>query len=222
MTLPETPLLVVTDRKQARLPLFEIADRACASGCRWISLREKDLTPQEQVALAVRLRSVVRRHPGARLTVHGDPEVAAAAGGDGVHLAARSDPGPARAALGPEALVGLSVHTIAEAAAVDATSVDYVVAGPSFASDSKPGYGPVLGAAGIAAIVRASPVPVIAIGGIDASLMGELLRAGARGVAVMGSVMRADAPERVVAGLVDLLSPGARELVPAVPPLTHS
>lgn len=207
MRLPEPPLLVVTDRKQSRLPLAEVVERSCTAGCKWISLREKDLPSEQQVALAARLRSVVERYPGARLTVHGDAAVAVAAGLDGVHLGAGADPVAARAALGPEALVGQSVHSVAQAAGVDPTCVDYVVAGPAFATASKPGYGPQLGALGIAAIARASPVAVIAIGGIEASLVGELLRAGATGVAVMGSVMRSGTPEQVVGALVSLLMP---------------
>ena len=205
MRLPEPPLLVVTDRKQSRLPLAEIVDRACASGCTWISLREKDLPRDQQILLAASLMSVVRRYPGARLTVHGDAAVAVAADADGVHLGAGSDPALARSLLGREALVGLSVHSAAETATVDPMRVDYVVAGPAFATASKPGYGPALGASGLAAIVRASPVPVIAIGGIEPSMVGELLRAGTKGVAVMGSIMRAAAPEPIVGQLVDLL-----------------
>lgn len=206
MRLPEPPLLVVTDRRQSRLALGEIVDRACAAGCRWVSLREKDLSGEEQAALAASLLPIVRRHSGARLTLHGAAGVAAAAGADGVHLPARSDPGAARTVLRPEALVGLSVHSVEEAAAIDPELIDYVVAGPAFATASKPSYGPALGPAGIAAIVEASPVPVIAIGGIDAQTIPELMRAGARGVAVMGSIMRADAPGTRVGRLVRVLS----------------
>jgi len=67
--------------------------------------------------------------------------------------------------IGSGALVGLSIHSIAEARALDPGFVDYAVAGPVFETPSKPGYGPALGPEGIRAIAAAARVPIIAIGG---------------------------------------------------------
>jgi thiamine-phosphate pyrophosphorylase len=189
MNLPDPPLLLITDRRQAGRPLGEVIAPACAAGCRWISVREKDLPAAEQIALARALLPIARQW-GARLTLHGTADMARAAGVDGVHLAAGSDTAQARAIIGP-GLVGASVHTIPEAAALAAPEVDYALAGPAYATASKPGYGPALGAAGIAAIARACRVPVLAIGGIAVAAVLELIQAGAGGIAVMGSVMRA-------------------------------
>ena len=85
MRLPDPPLLLVTDRRQARRPLAEVVGAALAAGCRWVSLREKDLPEDEQVPLARSLLPLVRRH-GARLMVHGEATLAKLAGADGVHL----------------------------------------------------------------------------------------------------------------------------------------
>jgi thiamine-phosphate pyrophosphorylase len=189
--LPAPPLLLVTDRRQACAPLEEILDAAFAAGCRWVSLREKDLPAAEQIALARSLHAVARRH-GAKLTLHGAAKVARAAGLDGAHLPAGSDAAAARSMLGAEALIGISVHTTEEAAAALPEDLDYAVAGPAFETASKPGYGPALGSAGIDAMVGAARVPVIAIGGIEPSNLGQTLGAGAAGVAVMGGVMRAE------------------------------
>lgn len=207
MRLPRPPLLVVTDRRQlagGAPALGALAQAVFAAGGRWLSLREKDLAPPGQVALA---RDLVNRAApfGARVTVHGSAEVALAAGAHGVHLAEQGDAAAARAALGADALIGQSVHTPEQARAIDPALVDYVVAGPAFATASKPGYGPLLGGEGIAAMAQAAPVPVIAIGGIDARTAPECLSAGAAGVAVMGTIMRATAPETVVAALLDAL-----------------
>ena len=60
MTIPQPPLLVITDRKQAQAPLEQILAASFAAGCRWASMREKDLPPQEQIAVARRLRTVAR------------------------------------------------------------------------------------------------------------------------------------------------------------------
>src|SRR5262247_4525701 len=113
MKLPDPALLLVTDRHQARLPLADVVRAALAAGCRWVSVREKDLSNDDQIALALTLLPIARRY-GARLTLHGDAALAKACGGDGVHLPAGSDPGSARATLGPAKLIGMSLHTVTE------------------------------------------------------------------------------------------------------------
>lgn len=205
MRLPKPPLLIITDRKQARAPLKDILAAAFEAGCRWASVREKDLPPDEQVVLARELDAVAQRW-GARLTLHGDPALAKEAAVAGVHLRAGSDAGSARRLLGPHALIGLSVHHPEEAGAVDPAVVDYLVAGPAFQTASKPGYGPFLGMTGIAAICEATTIPVIAIGGITEHSIDDMETAGAAGVAVMGGVMRAPEPGKEVAALIAALA----------------
>src|SRR3974390_2545349 len=100
MQLPDPPLLVVTDRRQARGALAEIVGSALAAGCRFVSLREKDLPEDEQILLARTLLTLTRRH-GAQLMVHGEAALAKLAGADGVHLPAGSDAAAARKLLGP-------------------------------------------------------------------------------------------------------------------------
>jgi thiamine-phosphate pyrophosphorylase len=200
--LPEPPLLVITDRRQARRPVPDIVRAALAGGCRWISLRERDLGEDEQVALLETLLQVVRPFD-ARLTLHGDARVAQRCGLDGVHLSANGDPTAARRLLGPDKLVGLSIHGVAEAAALDPALVDYAIAGPFHETQSKPGYGPALGHAGLAEIVSAARVPVVAIGGIDATNIRDAMGAGAAGIAVMGSIMRAADPAEEVSTLIN-------------------
>jgi thiamine-phosphate pyrophosphorylase len=195
VTIPQPPLLVITDRRQATRPLPEIFEAVFAAGCRWASLREKDLSAADQYTLARTLLPIAQRW-GARLTLHGDAAMAKAAGVDGVHLAAGGNPAAARAYLGPEALVGFSIHSAAETARLE--GADYAIAGPVFETESKPGYGPALGVAGIAAIARTTSVPIIAIGGIKSEAVLEILRTGAAGLALMGSVMRAADPGQKV------------------------
>jgi thiamine-phosphate pyrophosphorylase len=209
MKLPTPPLLVVTDRRQARLPLIEVVRAALAAGCRWVSVREKDLSEDEQVAMVRPLLRLARSH-GARLTLHGTAALARAGGTDGVHLASGEDPIAARALLGRDRLIGQSIHTITEAEALDPAVIDYAIAGPAFETASKPGYGPEIGRSGLAGIARAARVPIIAIGGINPTRAAEVLAAGPAGVAVMGSVMRAlDPGQEVRALLATLASPRA-------------
>jgi hypothetical protein len=87
------------------------------AGCRWISLREKDLSEDGQIALVEALLPIAWRH-GARVSLHGDPALAKVANADGVHLSARSDPIAARKLLGADKLIGVSIHTVTEAEAI--------------------------------------------------------------------------------------------------------
>jgi thiamine-phosphate pyrophosphorylase len=205
LKLPDPPLLVVTDRHQARLPLADVVRAALAAGCRWISMREKDLSEEDQIALASTLLPIARRH-GACLTVHGEAALARACGSDGVHLSAGGDPAAAREMLGREKLIGVSLHTVTEAEAIDAGIVDYAIAGPAFETASKPGYGPEIGRKGLAEIARAATVPVLAIGGLNATRAAEVLAAGPVGIAVMGSIMRAVEPGREVKALLAIVA----------------
>ena len=182
-------LLLVTDRHQAAAPLEEIVGEALAAGVRWIWLRDRDLPAAERHALARRLLTLARVR-GARLSVGGDVELAAAVAADGVHLAAGASIAAARARLGARALIGVSAHGDADIAAAAAGCADYVTLSPIFASQSKPGYGPALGLAALAHAAR-HPLPVLALGGVTADRADQCLRAGAAGIAVMGEVMRA-------------------------------
>lgn len=209
MPLPEPPLLVITDRRLAELPLPQVAERLFASGVRWLSLRDKDLPDVERMELARAL--MVRARPwAARVTLHGSPKLAAAAGVDGVHLPSGGDPAAARALLGAGALIGLSLHDSDGAEAMERAGgqVDYVTLSPVFPSASKPGYGPCLGAAGLRRWVSLG-VPVIALGGVDRDdAVAECRAAGAAGVAVMGLAMRRD-PQALAPLLAALAPAGA-------------
>ena len=200
MALPAPSLLVISDRQQARRPLEEIAEAVFAGGCRWFSLREKDLPPQQRRALLGALVVLGHRF-GAVVTAHEDIEAVAAVGADGVHLPSGGNPEAARARL-PGALIGASAHSADEAAVLLRSGVDYVTASPVFLTASKPGYGPALGLEGLARIVARAPGPVVALGGITADNAALCLSAGVRGIAVMGEIMRSADPQATVEGIL--------------------
>lgn len=200
--LPAPPLLIITDRRQAANDLLDLAEAAFEAGARWLSLREKDLAVEAQRRLLHNLVVLGAGH-GAKVTLHGDPGIAAEVGAAGVHLPAGGPVSAARARLGPKALIGLSVHDESELDAV--VGADYVTVSPVFPSASKPGYGPALGPAGLRSLADRSPCPVVALGGVTAMTAVDCLRAGAAGVAVMGPVMRAADPGREVAAFLRCL-----------------
>jgi thiamine-phosphate pyrophosphorylase len=194
--LPVPPLLVISDRRQARQPLQQIVEAVFAGGCRWFSLREKDLPPDERRALLDGLVTLGRRF-GAVVTAHEDIEAVAAVGAYGVHLPSDGSPVAARARL-PGALIGASAHSAAEAASLLRAGADYVTLSPVFLTASKPGYGPALGLDGLARIVTRVPGDIVALGGITPENAAACLAAGARGIAVMGEAMRAADPQATV------------------------
>jgi len=200
MPIPDPPLLIISDRSQARLPLEEVARAAFEGGCRWFSVRERDL-PRPEHFLLLRQIGVMGTRYGATVMVHGDTVPQPMTRASGVHLPSGGDPAALRRRM-PHGLIGASAHSSEEAAALIAAGADYVTVSPVFLTESKPGYGPVLGLDGLAAAVAAAKGPVVALAGITPANAAACIKAGAAGVAVVGEVMRAADPEAVVRALV--------------------
>jgi thiamine-phosphate pyrophosphorylase len=202
--LPVPPLLVISDRRQARRPLAELAEAIFAGGCRWLSLREKDLPPAERRVLLSALVALGRRWE-ATVTAHEDVDAAVMSGAAGVHLPSAGNPEAARTRL-PGGLIGASAHSVEEASALLGSGADYVTVSPVFPTASKPGYGPAIGLDGLAEIVAQVPGPIIALGGVTPANAPLCLSAGARGVAVMGEAMRATNPQAMVEAMLAAMS----------------
>ncbi|MEV1331180.1 thiamine phosphate synthase [Micromonospora costi] len=189
-------LVLLTDRWQARRPLVDVVAAAVAGGVRRVVLREKDLPRAERAALAADLRPILAGVGGTLIVAGPDP-----LGGDAVHLPSAGPYPPPR--LG---LVGRSCHDATELARV--STENYVTLSPVYPTRTKPGYGPPLGADGLAALVAISPVPALALGGIETpDQVAACVAAGAVGVAVLGAVMRADDPREAAATLGTALTP---------------
>ena len=205
--LPQPPLLAITDRSRSVRPLPFLVEHLLEGGCRWISLREKDLTFRERRALLSEILAIARPS-GARVTVHGDVVAALETGADGVHLSSIQDLALVRETLPPESLIGVSCHSLAEVRAAAAAGADYATLSPIFATPSKPGYGPALGV-GALAQARDAGIPVVALAGVTAENAWSCLAAGAAAVAVMGPLMIAREPVEFTRRLVDSLAPAA-------------
>ena len=199
MRLPRPAVLLITDRTAAVEPLDQVVRAALEGGCRWLSLREKDLAADQRWALLEQLSGPARAR-GATLTVHGD--VSAAGAVDGVHLPRDGDPAAARAHLGPGAVIGLSAHDRSEALRAQAAGADYVTLSPIFPSLSKSGYDRVLGLEGLDAVARELAIPVVALGGVTAVNAASCRVAGAAGIAICGAVMMADDPGAAMSEVV--------------------
>jgi thiamine-phosphate diphosphorylase len=174
----------------------ETARAASEGGATVIQLRLKGV-PTLEVVERGRPVAEVARSAGIAFVVNDDVEAALALNADGVHLG-RGDRG-AELARATGLLLGLSAASVYEAIAGVEQGADYVGAGPVWPTPTKTDAGEPIGLDGLAAICEAVGVPVVAIGGIDASNAGDCLNAGATGVAVV----RASADARDVRAVVD-------------------
>ncbi len=203
-------LLIITDRTQAKTSVEEVVGRLCGSGCGWILFRDKDIEPAVRRDMAFRLREITRGC-GSRLSVSADVALAVEIDADGVHLQRVEDIEPARGLLG-SAWIGLSAHSLSDVEAAKGAGADYVTLSPIFPSESKPGYGPILGLETIR-VAAEFAIPVFALGGVTPASAHPCIEAGAHGLAVMGTVMRADDPAAVVREYGRAFSTSARRAV---------
>ncbi|WP_233558918.1 thiamine phosphate synthase [Micromonospora radicis] len=202
--------MLLTDRRVARGGLVGVVARAVAGGVRWVVLREKDLPRAERQALADELRPLLAGVDGNLIVAGPDPllPTPAPAGGRppvALHL-------PAAGPYPPPAvdLVGRSCHDRAELNRL--TTEDYVTLSPVLPTRSKPGYGPPLRAEGLARLIRLSPVPALALGGIETpAQVRACVEAGAVGVAVLGAIMRAPDPQSAAAALTGAFHQAIRQ-----------
>lgn len=161
---------------------LETARIAVEGGATVVQLRLKDLPTLEVVERGRAFRGMTERL-GITFIVNDDVEAALQLGADGVHLG-RDDRGAERA-LDARIVLGLSASDVGEAIVAQRTGASYIGAGPVWATPTKPDAAQPIGLDGIAAIADAVSVPVIAIGGVDASNAGPCIKAGASGVAVI-------------------------------------
>lgn len=182
-------LYAVTDRAWARDTeglLRQVAE-AIDGGVGIVQLREKHLGQADFLAEAERFVALCREK-GAVSIINDDVEIAAQVGADGVHVGQEDlEAGRARQVLGPDKLIGVSAHSVAEALAAQAAGADYLGVGAAFVTGTKTDAKPISRET-IRAITAAVDIPVVAIGGISRDNILELRDCGLDGVAVVSAL----------------------------------
>lgn len=188
LTLPR--VYVLTDARVSGLSHAEQVELLSAGGATLVQLREKQLPPREFYEQAKAAVAVASRR-GVRLIVNDRVDVTIAVGADGVHLGQDDmPPHAARKLLGPDAVIGFSTHNVAQAVEALRLPIDYIAAGPIFATTTKTDTSPVLGLDGLRAVRQAvGGFPLVAIGGITHADASKVVRAGADSVAVISAVL---------------------------------
>lgn len=197
-------LYLITDRRQCD-DLVACVEKALKGGVRAVQLREKDQSTRERFELGRRLRAATSKF-GVRLLVNGDASLARAIGADGVHLPQDGLPADVcRGLLGPDMLIGVSTHTLSEAADAEERGADFVTFGPVYYTPSKAQYGAPVGVDSLRAVCAHVELPVFALGGVTPSNIEEVISAGAEGMSTISAVLAAADPEAAASGIVEIL-----------------
>lgn len=194
-------LYALTDASAPGSHVEQVREYADA-GVRIIQVRDKLASSRALYETVVAALEITRPR-GVRLIVNDRVDVALAAGADGVHVGQDDLPAEsAREILGPLAIIGISTHSLAQAAAAAGLPVDYVAIGPVFATTTKANPDPVVGLEGLRAVRAAVTTPLVAIGGITLEKAPDVFAAGADSVAVVSDLRAgASVSERVRAYL---------------------
>ncbi len=184
--------------------LDEVVLAAVRGGVTLVQLREKAKPRAAVIASARRLKALLAPHR-VPLIVNDDLEA------DGLHLGQDDmDPREARAALGPEKLLGLSAGNPREAGAIDPELVDYAGVGPAYATGTKADAGAAIGLAGIRGLRSRLSLPLVAIGGIRAENATAVMACGVEGVAVVAAICAAPDPKAAARELRALIDAAKR------------
>lgn len=187
----ETDLyVVITERLCAGRSPLDVLDAVLDAGVRLVQFREKDLDGGELYRRCVEFRERTRA-AGALLIVDDRVDIALAADADGVHLGQTDLPIPAARRLGPELILGASSHHLAEALAAQEAGASYVNIGPIFPTQTKSVPTGAVGPEMIDAIVPHLKIPFTCMGGIKTENVREVIRRGARHIAVVTAVTAA-------------------------------
>ena len=195
---------LVTDSRLTRRGVFSDVERALEAGCMVIQYREKTASTRDMVAEASRIRALCQDR--ALFLVNDRVDVALASDADGVHLGLDDMPyEAARRLLGPERIIGLTVHDEREAVEAERLGADYVGLSPIFSTSTKPDAGQACGVGMITRVKSRILIPLVVIGGITKENVAETIRAGADAAVAISAAVGAGDVEREVREFRDII-----------------
>lgn len=199
-------LYLVTDRDLSLgRTLEEVVSEAVAGGVTIVQLREKDAPTGEFVQLAMRLKEMLRPF-GVPLIINDRVDVALAVDAEGVHIGQSDMPYEiARKLLGPDKIIGLSVESMDDVLRANELDVDYIGISPVYGTPTKTDTAEPFGLEGLRKAVAMSVHPTVAIGGMNASTIGEVISSGVDGVAVVSAICSASSPRDAASELLQIV-----------------
>ncbi len=199
-------LYLVTDRALSLgRPLEDVVTQALRGGVTMLQLREKKCSTLEFVELAQRIKNITQSF-NVPLIINDRIDVALAVDADGVHLGQSDMPYPlARKLLGAGKIIGLSVESVEHARFAEELDVDYLGVSPIYFTPTKTDLTVELGLDGLKQIKAISRHPLVAIGGMNAHTLADVVRAGADGIAVVSAICSAKNPQQAAEELSSLI-----------------
>lgn len=185
--------VIIDSRAAGGRSLVDVATEAVKGGAEIIQLREKDMSARDIVDLGRAIRKAIAVvSKNALFIINDRPDIALAAGADGVHIGQDDiPPDAARAVIGKDKILGISSHSLEQALSAQKSGADYIGVGPVFITPTKPDYTAV-GLDLIREVRKAINIPFVAIGGINGDNIGQVTDAGAQRIAVVRAVCGAD------------------------------
>ena len=186
------------------------AQMALEGGCRWIQLRMKEASPPEVEQEALRVKEMCDRY-GAVLIIDDHVEIARRVNAHGVHVGKNDMPvAEARKLLGGDFIIGATANTFEDVRAHRDAGADYVGCGPFRFTSTKKNLSPILGLEGYRSIVERMrkdgvDLPLVAIGGIERDDIPELMAVGVSGIALSGTVLRAENPVEEMKSILETI-----------------
>lgn len=221
-------MMTLTQRQNCRLqfishttPTLTVTDGirlALAGGCRWIQLRMKEADDALLLATAMEVKQMCRQ-AGATFIIDDRADMVLLTGADGVHLGQNDMPvDEARRLLGPHAIIGGTANTLADVARHHQRGADYIGCGPFRFTTTKQRLAPVLGTDGYRHIIDGMrqqdiTLPMVAIGGITANDIPAIMQTGVQGIALSGSILRADSPVQEMQHVADIISQSTHNII---------
>ncbi len=203
-------MLQFVTQRTGRYDELQGAEEALRGGCRWIQLRMKEAEPDEIVRTGRALRALCDRY-GAVLILDDHTKLVETVGADGVHLG-RNDMAPdeARRLLGPRRIIGGTANTFADIERLVGLGVDYIGLGPFRFTSTKKNLSPLLGEEGYRRTMeqcreQGFRTPVVAIGGIEREDIPAIMACGIQGIALSGTLLRADDMQAETRAIVETI-----------------
>lgn len=187
-------------------PLLDVLKASVEAGGRLFQYRNKAASMKAAYEEALPLRKMAHEL-GALFIVNDRCDLALAVEADGVHLGQGDLPlHDARRVMGADKLIGISTHTPAQVLAATAGRPDYLGFGPVFTPGSKLDHDPVVGIEGLRAVRRLTALPIFAIGGITVETVGQVMQAGANGIAVISAILKTSDVHQAVSDFVSRIA----------------
>ncbi|OEF51332.1 thiamine-phosphate diphosphorylase [Enterovibrio norvegicus] len=204
-------LYLVTDDNQDLDTLKRVVKDAVAGGVTMVQVREKSGDVRRFIARAAAVKAILAG-TGVPLIINDRVDVALAVDADGVHLGQSDMPAEfARALIGENKLLGLSIETEQQLFDAESLPVDYLGLSAIFATPTKTNIKKEWGIDGLAHAVKQSAYPIVAIGGLNASNLDDVIATGASGIALVSAICHADSPKEAANALMQQLERNASE-----------